>query len=437
MNLIYFVIGGDSSYASLLEYCIHTIRCTPSNDAYDLMIMCDANYRPHVEHLPARIHVTPNNETHVIASMRKTEIFSVPGIEKYDKILYLDCDIVVQGSLEPLFGELTDQTKLYVLPEDGNHTGEYWHRNDRPYDQATLDDFAAKGVLTFNCGQFAFVNSPHIRAHMNSVATAIQTEYDPRIHFYEQVFMNDVFNRSGDVTYELTKHCLISNASTSQIPDTTCTVTHFANASYHYTRKLALMKNYHMSHVTKDAPPTIESREVLSTFVSLPGDPIIAEIGVFRGQFTEVLVKSFNPKKMIMIDPWEGDIYSGDQDGNDVKWYKGDELYSQITEKFMGEKYDVQRAFSRDAKVDLASLDLMYIDGDHSYEGVRSDLELAMKWVKYGGWICGHDFAMNPAKTNNNYDFGVRRAVTEFCFKYGMKVWCFALDGCISFIIRK
>lgn len=53
------------------------------------------------------------------------------------------------------------------------------------------------------------------------------------------------------------------------------------------------------------------------------------------------------------------------------------------------------------------SLDLVYIDGDHSYEAVKSDILCWLPKVKHGGYIAGHDFVDNGV-------FGVQQAVREF-----------------------
>ena len=38
------------------------------------------------------------------------------------------------------------------------------------------------------------------------------------------------------------------------------------------------------------------------------------------------------------------------------------------------------------------SVDILFIDADHSYLGVKRDIELYMPKVKKGGILCGHDF---------------------------------------------
>lgn len=436
MNLVYFVIGSEPNYTQLLEYCVNTIRCYPENDGYDIMVMCDSEYSQHIKHLPVRIHITEPNATAMQSSMRKVEIFKT-DIEKYDKILYLDSDIVVTGPLGPIFDCIKEPDKLYTKKE-GSHTDIYWSRADSPYDAATLARFKNNGISSFNCGQFAFKNSPEMRQHFENVLNEINRVFNPSIHFYEQVFMNNYFCTGEHLLYDLDTKCHIFNSADPSHESTGAIINHFANASCHWSRKLVHMANFHMKFIVGRDVPIIDTRELLHTILKVPENPTIAEIGIFRGEFAEVLYRKFNPGRFILIDPWLPEmICSGDQDGNDVVYYHGNDLYKHVSEKFANEnKIEIQRKFSADAIIDPQSLDLLYIDGDHSYKGVAGDLERGRKWVKAGGWICGHDFAMNPAKTNNRYDFGVARAVNEFCHKYGYKIWWLALDGCISFVIR-
>jgi len=53
------------------------------------------------------------------------------------------------------------------------------------------------------------------------------------------------------------------------------------------------------------------------------------------------------------------------------------------------------------------SLDMVFIDADHSYEAVKADINAWYPKVKVGGYLCGHDFILgNPEDT-------VNKAVTE------------------------
>jgi predicted O-methyltransferase YrrM len=52
------------------------------------------------------------------------------------------------------------------------------------------------------------------------------------------------------------------------------------------------------------------------------------------------------------------------------------------------------------------SMDVVYIDADHSYESVKEDTSLYLNKVKPGGFICGHDY-------NSGSWPGVVKAVDE------------------------
>ena len=82
------------------------------------------------------------------------------------------------------------------------------------------------------------------------------------------------------------------------------------------------------------------------------------------------------------------------------------------------------------------TFDMIYIDGDHSYEGVKKDLLASYSKIKPGGWIMGHDFGINPQKAKHYYEFGVEKAVLEFCVKFQQEVSVLGMDGCISFGIQ-
>jgi hypothetical protein len=51
-----------------------------------------------------------------------------------------------------------------------------------------------------------------------------------------------------------------------------------------------------------------------------------------------------------------------------------------------------------------AELDFLFIDGDHTYEGVKRDFELYSPFVKKGGIIAMHDIAAHPPKLNCHVD---------------------------------
>ena len=164
----------------------------------------------------------------------------------------------------------------------------------------------------------------------------------------------------------------------------------------------------------------------------------ICEIGVFKGDFSKKILEACEPSKLVLIDPWDGLIMSGDLNGNDVETFSGDSLYSQVYETFSKDpRVEIQRSMSSILQnYPDDSFDCIYIDGDHSYEGVKADLEMSLRVVRDGGFIMGHDYLINPEKTQNYYEFGIKRAVDEFCLTYRQQIHALAMDGCVSFCIQ-
>ncbi len=142
--------------------------------------------------------------------------------------------------------------------------------------------------------------------------------------------------------------------------------------------------------------------------------PVGAEIGVHQGELSRQLLKRHRGLTLYMVDMWSHDTYSGK--GEESAKQKYIELYQDECElnlqktKDATAKYKKRRriiqgdsALSADDIQD-ASLDFVFIDADHSYEGCLRDIKAWLPKVKSGGYICGHDYPRYP---------GVVQAVDE------------------------
>ena len=143
------------------------------------------------------------------------------------------------------------------------------------------------------------------------------------------------------------------------------------------------------------------------------------EVGVFRGVLSRLLIKS-GVAHLYMVDNWlpaeeqpeqyraTGDYCSSLR----AEEAAANEALARKVALDSGGRGIVLKAASTDAAamVDDASLDFVFLDADHSYEGVRDDIAAWLPKVKPGGWIGGHDID-NPEPP---FDFsGVRKAVNE------------------------
>lgn len=140
-----------------------------------------------------------------------------------------------------------------------------------------------------------------------------------------------------------------------------------------------------------------------------------AEIGVYEGRFSEYMLRRLPQLTLYMVDPWTAvppdSRYA--QSGDAVALLSQAEFdeAKRTTERrtaFAADRRRIINTTSVEAAARLdAMLDFVFIDADHSYEGVRDDLHLWAAKVRPGGVVSGHDMDAHP-------DWGVRRAVEEY-----------------------
>ncbi len=162
---------------------------------------------------------------------------------------------------------------------------------------------------------------------------------------------------------------------------------------------------------------------------------VYAELGVSAGNFSKKIYSILNPSQLVLIDLFHGVNGTGDKDGNNFTYvdlslvYKGLLQDTRFTVR-KGDTSTVLKSYSD------KYFDMIYIDADHTYEGCKKDLEVSLHKVKPGGWIMGHDYELNMNKAKTKWDFGVKKAVDEFCHNHGLTVSAKGNDGCVSYAIR-
>ncbi len=179
--------------------------------------------------------------------------------------------------------------------------------------------------------------------------------------------------------------------------------------------------------------------DMLKYYSNTLSNPKILEIGVFKGEFLDFMVNNCNFSSIDAVDLFEGITCSGNADGNNVVHYDVGKSYIELLEKYS--KMSNINIHKSNSIVFLqnqpdTTYDIIYIDGDHSYEGVKQDLIHSYKKIKNGGFIMGHDYEMNMQKARTSYNFGVKQAVDEFCKTYNQNIISKAFDGCVSYCIQ-
>ncbi len=143
---------------------------------------------------------------------------------------------------------------------------------------------------------------------------------------------------------------------------------------------------------------------------------ICAEIGVWKGDFSQRIVNWCRPKELHLIDPW---MFSPQFP---KCWYGGaiaqtqadmDEIMLAVAKRFAA-RHEVKLHRGKSAEIadqfPNAYFDWVYIDGNHSYDMVLDDLRIWSRKVRLGGFIGLDDYEWQ----DENGRLSVRDAIETF-----------------------
>lgn len=133
----------------------------------------------------------------------------------------------------------------------------------------------------------------------------------------------------------------------------------------------------------------------------LPKGGICAEIGVWGGGFSEAILEQTQPRALHLVDPWSFQPEFKNSAFGRGEESRMEEKYQSVCERFKGDDRVTIHRMMSDAyfrSLPDHSLDWVYLDGNHNFEVVWSDLKLALKKVKPNGFIGGDDLLWNVDK---------------------------------------
>ena len=135
-------------------------------------------------------------------------------------------------------------------------------------------------------------------------------------------------------------------------------------------------------------------------------DGPFAEIGRFKGGSTFIFASALPAG----VELWSYDLHvalRADMPGEQLDA----ELHEALARYGLEHKVHLIVADSRKVEPPSSTLEVLFIDGDHSYEGARADFDRWSAFVRSGGHVLLHD-AVDSGGYGNVYP-GVARAVEE------------------------
>lgn len=163
-----------------------------------------------------------------------------------------------------------------------------------------------------------------------------------------------------------------------------------------------------------------------------PKNGVCVEIGVWKGEFSQVLLDALLPKHLYLIDPWQY-FPSEEQESafaGQTKSAEFDAIHQSVAAKYQREIDAGQVRILRQKSVpalltfDDKSIDFAYVDGDHSYEGIKSDLIALYPKMRSGGRMVFDDYHRRGWWKDD-----VLRAIHEFIGAHPTGVRVHAVEG--------
>jgi len=136
----------------------------------------------------------------------------------------------------------------------------------------------------------------------------------------------------------------------------------------------------------------------------------LVELGTYSGSsfaaFCQVAEACGAGTHCYGVDLWEGDIHMGNFDESLYN-----EIYSYVTSKYTGAATLVRKDFNAAANdFSNGSIDLLHIDGTHTFEAVSNDFNTWLPKMSARGVILFHDINVNMENTGlASLQFGVRK----------------------------
>jgi lipopolysaccharide biosynthesis glycosyltransferase len=247
--LIYVTVFYNRSYLDLLKILLVSYKLF--SEPYDFLVMTSPEFEAEILDYAKKINVSI--QCRVVDFSKREEafcarlhIFEYERVNLYKKVLYLDTDILIQGSLKNVFN-LCVEDRLYALSENTvqleTHGG--WF-----FDFTTID----KKAPGFNSGVLLFNTSNKMREKFHEILQHIEQikENGGRMpSCFDQPFLNYHFIRDGlHETAALTRYAKLYYLTAALPPSapTEIVVCHFAEPLGDPVNKRKRMEK-HLTHL--------------------------------------------------------------------------------------------------------------------------------------------------------------------------------------------
>ena len=199
-TLIYTVMGLNRGFIECLDIFCKSLEY--HNDNIDLLLITDKSFEDdcicvmNKYKINSKIKCFPDCTTPIEALSYKLKIFEC-DIDGYDKLLYIDTDCIINGSIQKILDTELKDDKFYVYYEH-DHNGHkiiYWTIPNY-YSIEDMYEMIKNNIYPFNAGLFYLLNTPKMKEHFDNLYNMIKNNRHSEETFYmDQSYFNCYFNK--------------------------------------------------------------------------------------------------------------------------------------------------------------------------------------------------------------------------------------------------
>ena len=240
-TIIYSCVFFNEKYIDLINLLLKSYKhFGNSSDDVDYLIICNPNFQKKIQAIFDNLNISGkiwciDLKTKFEAGYSRLKIFDYPDINLYNKILYLDCDILVTNSINNIL-DFQLENKLYALKENCHR---YFHCNfftDEEYELLDKNSVFSSGILLFNNNIIIEDLFSQILLHINNHITGnspVPVCLDQPFIIYHAV-KNNLYDNQKLINIVINNPINLNNE----------TISHFPGGPGNYESKIVKMTNY-------------------------------------------------------------------------------------------------------------------------------------------------------------------------------------------------
>jgi len=163
-----------------------------------------------------------------------------------------------------------------------------------------------------------------------------------------------------------------------------------------------IFQNIPLKYVGWDIRPGQIKEEILNlpSIVQKLNVSTMLEIGTWNGGTLFLFARIANSDAKIISSDMPGGEFGGGYEKFKMSFFTNFARENQKIYLIRASSHSASSLHKVEITLEGRKLDFLFIDGDHSYNGVKRDFEMYSPFVRKGGLIAFHDILKNPIETN-------------------------------------